>query len=158
MILVVDDYAAVRNSVLRLLASHGYAATAVAGGRQALNVLRSCAPGLIILDLNMPDVDGLGVLRAVRADARLATVPVVMLSACPGDDAPGEIADLGVQDWIVKASEEWVERLLEAAQRYSRDGSGEAVCAACGCGLGATPERCAGCGASPGAAGAAAAD
>ena len=69
----------------------------------------------------MPEVDGLAVLRAVRADTRLAALPVVILTACSDTDGTtGEFATLGVQDWIVKASEKWVERLLAAAERYAR--------------------------------------
>ena len=117
MILVIDDDAQVRKSLFRLLASHGHAVTAVAGGQQALDFLRTRTPRLIIADLNMPGVDGLGLLRAVRADARLAALPVVMLTAShEDDDTTREIASLR-GEWIVKASDEWVERLLEAARR-----------------------------------------
>ena len=119
MILVVDDELHVRKSVLRLLASFGHAATAVEGGREALDFLLTCTPRLIVLDFNMPGINGLGVLRAVRADARLAALPVVMLTALDQNDRPGEIASLGVADWIVKASEGWAERLLEAARRHA---------------------------------------
>jgi CheY-like chemotaxis protein len=128
MILVVDDHAQVRESVLRLLASHGHVAKAVAGGRQALEFLQTHTPRLIILDFNMPDVDGLGVLRAVRADARLAALPIVMLTASLGyGDTPVEIAALGLQDWIIKASDGWVERLFEAADRYAGHAPGGAA-------------------------------
>ena len=121
MILVVDDHALVRKSVVRLLTSNGYAAMAVAGGREALELLQTNKPRLIVLDFNMPEVDGLGVLRAMRADARLVDVPVVMLTATLDHDATtGEFATLGVQDWIVKASDRWVEQLLGAAERYAR--------------------------------------
>ena len=120
MILVIDDHVLVRTSILRLLAGHGHDATGVAGGQQALDFLQTHTPHLIILDFNMPGIDGLGVLRAVRADHRLAALPVVMLSACPDDFATtGEIASLGVQDWIVKSSDSWVERLVQAAERYA---------------------------------------
>ena len=121
MILVIDDHALVRKSVLRLLASHGHVATAVAGGQEALDFLKTHTPRLILLDFNMPEINGLAVLRAVRADTRLAACPVVMLTANVELDVKrGEIASLGVEDWIVKASEKWVERLLEAAERYTR--------------------------------------
>ena len=116
MILVVDDHAQVRTSLLRLLASHGHAATAVAGGRQALEFLLAHTPRLVVLDFHMPDVDGPGVLRVVRGDARLAALPVVMLTASLGTDAPpAEIAALGVQDWIIKASDGWVDPPVAAA-------------------------------------------
>jgi CheY-like chemotaxis protein len=123
MILVVDDHAEVRTSVVRLLASYGYDAQAIAGGREALLFLQNNAPKLVILDLNMPDVDGLEVLRAMRMDARLLGLPVVMLTACLDHDGKGDaIMALGVQGWIVKVSHGWAERLVEAAERYAGNG------------------------------------
>src|SRR5687768_17128895 len=95
MILVVDNDAQARKSLLRLLASHGHVSTAVDGGRQALDFLQTQTPRLVFIDLNMPDVDGLAVLRAVRADARLAALPVVVLTAALDDDCTvGVIASL----------------------------------------------------------------
>ena len=121
MILVVDDHDLVRTAVIRLLASHGYTVTGVPGGRQALEFLQTNTPRLIVLDFHMPDLDGLGVLRALRANPLLSQLPVVILSAALYQAAPtGEISSLGVQDWVVKCSERWVERLLEAAERYAR--------------------------------------
>jgi CheY-like chemotaxis protein len=123
MILVVDDHAEVRKSVVRLLASNGYEAMAVAGGREALLFLQTQAPGLVILDLNMPEVDGLDVLRAVRTDARIVGLPVVILTATADDELRrSEVVSLGVQDWIAKVSDGWVARVLKAAERYARDG------------------------------------
>ena len=120
MILVVDNDAQVRKSLVRLLESHGHVVTAVDGGRQALDFLRMHAARLVFVDLNMPDVNGLAVLRAVRADTRLAALPVVILTAALDDDCTvGLIASLGGA-CIVKASDGWVDRLLEAADRYLR--------------------------------------
>ena len=119
-ILVVDDHAEVRKSIVRLLASHGYDAVAVAGGREALLYLQTHTPSLVFLDLNMRDLDGLTVLREMRAQPRLAILPVVTLTAGDENDAArSDAADLAVQDWIVKVSDGWVERVLEAAQRFA---------------------------------------
>ena len=120
MILVIDNDAQVRKSLMRLLASHGHDVTVVDGGREALEFLRRHTPRLIVVDLNMPEVDGVAVLRAVRADSRLSALPVVVLTAAVEDGGmTGLIASLG-GDWITKASDGWVERILGAADRYAR--------------------------------------
>jgi CheY-like chemotaxis protein len=119
-ILVVDDHAEVRKSTVRLLASHGYDAVAVAGGREALLYVQTHTPRLVLLDLNMRELDGLTVLRDLRAQPGLASLPVVLLTAGEENDAArSDAAALAVQDWIVKVSDGWVERVLEAAQRYA---------------------------------------
>src|ERR671913_859351 len=89
-ILVVDDDEAVRKSVCRLLRSGGYPARGVADGEAGLQAMRAERPALVLLDVAMPGVSGLEVLRAARADPSLAGVPVVMLTA---NDEPGTRAE-----------------------------------------------------------------
>ena len=75
---------------------------------------------MVLLDLNMRELDGLTVLRDLRAQPGLASLPVVLLTAGEENDAArSDAAALAVQDWIVKVSDGWVERVLEAAQRYA---------------------------------------
>jgi len=104
MVLVVDDHAETRYVFTMLLERLGYDAIAVVGGQAAIDFLGSTIPELIILDCNMQCVDGLGVLRAVRADPRLTNVPVVIFSADTKDCASPAYEKLGVQDWIVKGT------------------------------------------------------
>jgi len=107
MILVVDDHSETRYVLVRLLKSWGYDAVEAPGGREAIDFLRDTVPELIILDCNMPCVDGLAVLRAVRADPGLAKVPVVIFSADTKDTAEPAYEELGVQAWIMKGSTDW---------------------------------------------------
>jgi signal transduction histidine kinase/AraC-like DNA-binding protein/ABC-type sugar transport system substrate-binding protein len=81
-VLVVDDDPQARDLYLRLLkTSHpGCRVIQAENGRQALDILKDTVPSLILLDLMMPDVDGFGVLQAVRADPRTARVPVTIIS------------------------------------------------------------------------------
>jgi CheY-like chemotaxis protein len=117
VILVVDDHVDTGYVAVRLLKHLGYDAVAVAGGQEALDYLRSETPKLIILDCHMPCVSGLDVLRAVRANAALARVPVVMFSA-DADNGDREVFhQLGINGWIVKASMDW-ENIAHFAKLY----------------------------------------
>lgn len=89
-ILVVDDNTDALEVLCTVLEFEGYWATAVAGGVEALELLRHIAPpALILLDYMMPRMDGLEVVAALRADAALASIPVVFVSASPEVAASG---------------------------------------------------------------------
>ena len=87
-VLVADDNADMREYLARLLRSAGYRVTTVTDGQAALDAVRSDAPDLVISDVMMPRLDGLGLVAALRADARTAAVPVLLLSARAGQRHP----------------------------------------------------------------------
>jgi PAS domain S-box-containing protein len=100
-ILVADDNADMR-SYLRELLTPIYAIETVANGEQVLSAARRQRPDLILSDIMMPVLDGLGLLAAVRADASLQNVPIVLLSARAGEDARIEGLDAGADDYLTK--------------------------------------------------------
>jgi signal transduction histidine kinase/DNA-binding response OmpR family regulator len=101
-LILADDNSDMRNYVQRLLDSHGYEVHAVPNGQLALDAARAAPPDLILTDVMMPQLDGFGLLRAIRHDPLLAGVPVVMLSARAGDEAKIEGLDAGADDYLVK--------------------------------------------------------
>jgi len=80
-VLVVDDNADICLVLGRLLARCGFTSHCAFGGREALAFLQTTTPKLVILDYMMPDLDGLEVLRQIRADANINKLPVVIFSA-----------------------------------------------------------------------------
>jgi PAS domain S-box-containing protein len=100
-VLVADDNADMRRYVLRLL-SGPYAVEAVPDGAAALDSVRRQAPDLILSDVMMPRLDGFGLLRALRADPRTSSVPVVLLSARAGEESRVEGMKAGADDYLVK--------------------------------------------------------
>ena len=101
-VLVADDNADMREYLARLLRTAGYEVNTVTDGRAALDAVRGDAPDLVISDVMMPRLDGLGLVAAMRADARTAAVPVLLLSARAGQEASIEGLRAGADDYLVK--------------------------------------------------------
>ncbi len=102
LVLLADDNADLRDYISRLLADHGYDVEAVADGEAALAALRRRRPDILITDVMMPRLDGFGLLRALRDDAALRDLPIIMLSARAGDEAKIEGLDAGADDYLTK--------------------------------------------------------
>lgn len=101
-VLVADDNADMRDYLSRLLRSDGYVVESVADGGTALKAVRAAAPDLVISDVMMPVLDGLGLVAALRADRRTASVPVLLLSARAGPEASVTGLRAGADDYLVK--------------------------------------------------------
>lgn len=101
-ILVIDDERAIARAVCLRLRAAGYDASSAYDGREGLTLARTRAPDAIILDLRMPVMDGLEMLSALRSDARLGTVPVVVLSANVADHAGREALARGANFVVEK--------------------------------------------------------
>ena len=102
-ILVVEDEAFNRGLLLRHLDREGYENVSEAeNGRLALEVLRDGNFDLVLLDIQMPEMDGLEVLRAMRAEAALAAIPVIMISAVEELDSIVRCIELGAEDYLPK--------------------------------------------------------
>ncbi|MFD5449484.1 SpoIIE family protein phosphatase [Streptomyces sp. NPDC127100] len=101
-ILVADDNADMREYLTRLLDSAGYQVRTADDGMSALQAVRADAPDLVISDVMMPGLDGLGLVAALRTDPRTASVPVVLLSARAGQEASIEGLQAGADDYLVK--------------------------------------------------------
>ncbi len=111
-ILLADDNADMRGYVRELLAPY-YEVEAVPDGLAALEAARRHPPDLILTDVMMPRLDGMGLLAAVREDAALRPTPVVLLSARAGEESRIEGLDAGADDYLIKpfSSRELLARL-----------------------------------------------
>jgi two-component system chemotaxis response regulator CheY len=102
-ILIVDDFSTMRRIIKNLLRDLGYNNTSEADdGLTALPMLQSGNFDLLITDWNMPGMQGIDLLRAVRADTRLSTLPVMMVTAEQKREQIIEAAKAGVNGYIVK--------------------------------------------------------
>jgi two-component system alkaline phosphatase synthesis response regulator PhoP len=101
-VLVVEDETDIRNLVVFHLAREGYHCRTAATGTQALHEVRGHLPDLIVLDLMLPEMDGLEVCRRVRADRSSAGVPIIMLTAKTDEIDRVVGLEMGADDYLVK--------------------------------------------------------
>jgi signal transduction histidine kinase len=100
-VLIADDNADMRGYIRRLL-SDRYEVIAAGDGHEALAQARSRTPALILSDVMMPNLDGFGLLNAIRADAGLRKTPVILLSARAGEEATLDGIRAGANDYLIK--------------------------------------------------------
>jgi two-component system, OmpR family, KDP operon response regulator KdpE len=98
-VLVVDDEPSILRVVAANLRARGYEALTAASGKDALTVVETQQPDCIVLDLGLPDVSGLEVLRHLRAWTR---TPVVILTAVDDERHKATAFDLGADDYVTK--------------------------------------------------------
>jgi len=124
-ILIAEDDRAVRTSLERTLRVEGFGVTAVRTGAEAVDACAAGFPDLVVLDVMMPDMDGLTACRILRA--RSAELPILMLTARHeiGDRVAG--LEAGADDYLVKpyASAELIARVQALLRRGSLSGSKE---------------------------------
>jgi len=123
-VLVVDDMMSMRNIVKRALFSIGYRDIHDAlNGEEALEKLQFGGFGLVLLDWNMPVMSGIKLLRTIRADSALHTLPVLMITAEVKMENIMEAIQAGVSDYLVKPFSEQVlqEKLEKIFQKLSKE-------------------------------------
>ena len=115
-ILFVDDEVAIQRAIAPLLRSRGYVVSVAGTGRQALRVYDSEHPDLVILDLGLPDLDGIQVSRQIR---ERADTPIVILSARGEEKDKVAALDHGADDYVTKpfGAEELLARVRAALRR-----------------------------------------
>ena len=115
-VLVVDDEPHIRRTLSINLRARDYEVETAADGRSALQIVGERVPDVVILDLGLPDIDGVDVLRRLRASS---TVPVVVLSARHDSDDKVEALDAGADDYVTKpfGMDELLARVRAAVRR-----------------------------------------
>jgi len=100
--LIADDNADMRDYLVRLLSNDGYEVDAVTDGLQALDAARTSLPDIVVSDVMMPQLDGLGLVAALRSDPRTVAIPVLLLSARAGQEASIGGLQAGADDYLTK--------------------------------------------------------
>jgi DNA-binding NarL/FixJ family response regulator len=126
-ILVIEDEPEMRRNITALLRYHDYASIAAENGRAGVEAARRGKPDLILCDVMMPELDGYGVLQALQADASLARIPFIFLTAKGEKDDLRSGMNLGADDYLTKpvANAELVQaietRLRRSDQQAKRE-------------------------------------
>ena len=120
--MVVEDDSFLRKLLCDKLRHEGFELHEAANGQEALDFLKNNLPILMLLDLMMPDVNGLQVLEAVRRDERIKDIPVIVLSNVGEKQTIERIQQLGADDYLIKAHfvlDEIIERITKVlGKRY----------------------------------------
>ncbi len=119
-VMVVEDFEDNRFMMRRLLEMSGYRVLEAINGEQAVEIARRERPGLILMDLSLPLLDGLAATRRIREQADLRDVPIVAVSAHDTADFHAEALAAGCNDYVTKPIdfdqlEELLQRLLPKA-------------------------------------------
>jgi class 3 adenylate cyclase len=101
-ILAVDDDALNRGVIERIVSRKGHTVTLASGGKEALQKIKDGSFDLVLLDIMMPDVDGVDVLREIRQHHSMSALPVIMVSALDDSDKVVELLELGANDYVTK--------------------------------------------------------
>ena len=100
--LVVDDDRINRMLLTRSLESDGHVVRTAANGREALDILYREPPDVVLLDIVMPELDGVSVLKRLKADENLAHLPVIMISAVDETESVLRCIEIGAEDYLPK--------------------------------------------------------
>ncbi|HIV29666.1 MAG TPA: response regulator transcription factor [Candidatus Pullichristensenella excrementipullorum] len=116
-ILIVEDDPAISNLIRTTLEAHGYQFHAAGTGESALLEIVSYNPEVIVLDLGLPDMDGVDIIRKVRS---FSTTPIIVVSARSDDRDKVEALDAGADDFLTKpfSIDEFLARLRAALRRW----------------------------------------
>ena len=119
-VLIVEDEPQMRRALDLNLSARGYDVRSAEDGTSALSAFAVDPPDVMILDLGLPDLDGLEVIRAIR---RTSTVPILVLSARVGSNDKVTALDLGADDYVTKPFDmfELLARLRAATRRSATD-------------------------------------
>jgi chemosensory pili system protein ChpA (sensor histidine kinase/response regulator) len=120
LVLVVDDSLTVRKITGRLLERQGYRVATARDGVEALELLQDTVPAAMLVDVEMPRMDGFDLTRNVRGDARLAAVPIIMITSRTADKHRQYAREIGVDHYLGKPFRE--DELLERIARFIAEG------------------------------------
>jgi chemosensory pili system protein ChpA (sensor histidine kinase/response regulator) len=118
-IMVVDDSLTVRKVTGRLLERHGYLVVTARDGVEAMEKLLEVVPDVMLVDIEMPRMDGFDLTRNVRADKRLARVPIIMITSRTADKHQNYAKEIGVSYFLGKPYQE--DDLIEKISGFLRE-------------------------------------
>jgi two-component system KDP operon response regulator KdpE len=99
-VLLIEDDPPIRRLLRTSLGANGFEVIEAAGGRDGLHAIRAQKPELVVLDLGLPDMDGLEVIRSIRGSGD--KIPIIVLSSRGEEGVKVEALDLGADDYVIK--------------------------------------------------------
>lgn len=115
--LVADDSRAIREAMTQILASAGYIVDVAEDGARAWQMVRELRYELVVTDMEMPELDGLGLIEHIRRDAELQALPVVVITSRGSGDTRARAEQLGIQGFVFKPITR--RKILDALARFA---------------------------------------
>ena len=106
LVMIVDDSLTVRKITSRLLARAGFAVSTASDGVDALQVLAEQVPDVILLDIEMPRMDGFEFAKTIKSDPKYQGIPIIMITSRTADKHRNRAAELGVDLYLGKPYQE----------------------------------------------------
>jgi two-component system response regulator FixJ len=127
LIIIIDDEAAVRDSLTSVLSTYGYRTKPFSSAREALASMEGLNPDCVVLDVRMPDMDGLAALRVIRSSAE--PPPIIMITGHADVPMAVQAMKLGASDFIEKpvVDEELAQSIKMTLERRKTDGNDSAL-------------------------------
>jgi chemosensory pili system protein ChpA (sensor histidine kinase/response regulator) len=119
LVMVVDDSLTVRKITSRMLAREGYEVATAKDGVDALQQLQDLRPNCILLDVEMPRMDGFEFARNVRADDATRSIPIIMITSRTADKHRNHALEIGVNEYMGKPYQE--DQLIALIRRYTHE-------------------------------------
>lgn len=121
-VLIVEDEKNIGNFIYTTMVNNGYKALMAIDGSEGMSMCTSCCPSLMLLDLGLPDIDGMDLIRQIRT---FSNMPIIVISARTQEKEKVEALDLGADDYITKpfGSSELLAR-IRTALRHSQSSAG----------------------------------
>ena len=116
LVMVIDDSVTVRKVTTRLLERNGYEVVTAKDGVDAIATLQDVKPDIMLLDIEMPRMDGFEVATLVRHDERLQDIPIIMITSRTGQKHKDRALSIGVNGYLGKPFQE--HDLLENIEKY----------------------------------------
>ncbi len=117
-IMIVDDTASARDMLARLLQREGYQTVTANNGKEALDALSADLPNLILLDVAMPEIDGLTFLEILQENAAWRSLPVIMMTAVSDTHCIRRAEQLGAKAYLIKATFS-ISEMLDHVRKYT---------------------------------------
>lgn len=115
-ILVVEDYPVTQRVLSLTLRNNGYDVLVAANGLEAIDLLRETSVDLALVDIAMPEMDGLTLLRHLRSDPQFISLPIIMLTASGQDDDRALALSIGANGFLSKPASS--QQLIETVSQY----------------------------------------
>lgn len=122
-VLIVDDSFDLRHVFARVLKGYGFEVCEACDGQEALGSLASFDPDVVLTDVNMPGIDGLELIRRIRAIPAMAEVPIITMTACGTNDDEREARRAGATDFLTKPVDSGV--LLKRLHSFHDNAGGD---------------------------------